>query len=399
MASRDRLKDGEETKSLRKFLSDELTKKGSPLVEIDKKRKDSISVDGSDAKELLKSFTKNMPLDSELMKLLSQTFKLDLKSEQDKKPKDISQNKNKKKENQEPFKPQRFPTNFNLKIPEKDGVKAINIPRGSEKTITFDTDVENHYFDRVEETGEMKISLVSYKSNDAEGGDDKGKPSSVEEVVNINRSSPQDGKIRVSLAPKRDVRVGDEIEMKVSLSAPGEDLEELFWARITEPEAKKEPTKKEEPDEPLGLPEFILVYREKKDDRSIGWDDLENKGISMNYETVMHPMGKGGDELDKIYINMDSHVLKSFLSKTKNPTEDQLKVADNKFISSVYFHTLFLYTITKNRGYEINRKVEGKNEPEPIDLSDYLKDLFDHYYSTFILNFGGMEEMMVGVGD
>ena len=44
-------------------------------------------------------------------------------------------------------------------------------------------------------------------------------------------------------------------------------------------------------------------------------------------------------------------------------------------------------------------KVEGKNELEHVDLGQYLKDLFDHYYSTFILNFGGMEAMMQGIGD
>lgn len=48
---------------------------------------------------------------------------------------------------------------------------------------------------------------------------------------------------------------------------------------------------------------------------------------------------------------MDSHVLKNFKSKHKEATA--LEVADKKYISSVYFHTLFLYTITKNRKYAI----------------------------------------------
>lgn len=57
MASRDRLKDGEETKSLRKFLASKLSNKDSPLTEHEKRRKDSIITDSGDTKELLKSFT------------------------------------------------------------------------------------------------------------------------------------------------------------------------------------------------------------------------------------------------------------------------------------------------------------------------------------------------------
>ena len=246
----------------------------------------------------------------------------------------------------------------------------------------------------------MRIALVSYKPNETEGGTDKGEPKGIEELFNINKSSPKDGKLRVSLNPKAEVSVGDEIEMKVTLTAPGKDLEELFWAKITEPEAKKEKVKKEEEDEPLGLPKFVLVCKEEKKGKSvITWNKLEEQSISMGYETVMYPLGKGDSELERIYINMDSHVFKSFMSKTKHPNEKQIKMSENKYISSVYFHTLFLYTITKNRGYQITQLKDGKQDPEDVEVAEYLKDVFDHYYSAFLLNYGGMEEMMAGVGD
>ena len=96
---------------------------------------------------------------------------------------------------------------------------------------------------------------------------------------------------------------------------------------------------------------------------------------------------------------MDSKVLMNFKSNYKHPNEGQIQIANRKYYTSVYFHTLFLYTITKNRGYQISQKIEGKETPEEVDLGTYLKDLFDHYYSTFILNFGGMEEMMQGIGE
>lgn len=396
MASRDRLKGGEETKELRDFLARKLSAANGRLAELEKKRKDSLSVEESDTKELLKSFTKNLPLNSDLMKLLNQTFKLDQADDKKDKKEGIPK---KEKPIKEPFKPERFPTFFKLKLPESSGIKAVNIPRGSDKTLRFDTDVENHYFDRIEEPGQIKIALVSYKTNTQNGGDKPGQPETVEEVFNIHNSSPQEGTIRVSLHPKVTTRVGDEIQMKVTLTGPGQDFEEMFWAKITEPEQAPKESKKKEPEESLlGLPEFVLVYKEKKNEKSLSWEELSEAGIDMNYETVMFPRAKG-DTLETIYINIDSHVLKNFASKHKNPSEDQLVLTERKYISSVYFHTLFLYTITKNRGYQIAKSVDGKSEPDPVDVGTYLKDIFDNYYSSFILNFGGMEEMMQGLSN
>ena len=89
----------------------------------------------------------------------------------------------------------------------------------------------------------------------------------------------------------------------------------------------------------------------------------------------------------------------NFKSKERHPNEEQLEIANRKYYTSVYFHTLFLYTITKNRGYEIQKQQEGSERLEPVDIGSYLKDVFDHYYSTFILSFGGTETLMQGLGD
>ena len=62
MASRDRLKDGEETRALRKFLAEKLGARGGRLWEIQKRRKDSITVESEDAKDLLKIFRTEISL-------------------------------------------------------------------------------------------------------------------------------------------------------------------------------------------------------------------------------------------------------------------------------------------------------------------------------------------------
>ena len=80
MASRDRLKDGEETRKLRKFLAEKLGDKNGRLVEIQKQRKDSIAIASGDTKDLLKSLAQNLPRNENLLKLLGQTLNLDLQT-------------------------------------------------------------------------------------------------------------------------------------------------------------------------------------------------------------------------------------------------------------------------------------------------------------------------------
>ena len=397
MASRDRLKHGDETTELRKFLTQKLTAKDSRLVEIEKKRKNAFSTDSNDAKDLLKNFTKSLPMNSDLLKLLDQTFKLEQKKE---KPKAKQHKQSKSQKEREPFHPQRFPSFFNLKA-KNDGVREVaSVPLGGDKTISFETDVENHYFHRVEEPGEMRIALLNYKKeNDTSGGDRAG-IGEIEDVFNIDKRSPKDGTIKIVLNPLKSapLQVGDMCQIKVTLDGTGQDFDQVFWVKIADKEQPKEKTteKEEKPDENLGLPEFQLVYKEPKENQA-SWEEVEGMGLDIEYETVMIPVASG-DALEKVIINMDSHVLKNYKSKTKNINEEQLATADSKYIASVYFHTLFLYTITKKQKYAL-RKLDENGEETSVDIADYLKDVFQSYYSEFILNFGGMEQLMQSLGD
>lgn len=391
MASRDRLKNGEETGRLRKFLASKLSDKNAPLAQIEKKRKDSISVDSKDTTEMLKSFSKNLPMDSEMMKLLSQTFKLEQRKD---KPEKKDTGKKKETEEKEPFLPKRFPSFFKFKNAKKDGTNVINLPRGQDRSISFQTDVENHYFDRVEEPGDLKIALVSYnKKNESDGGDASPGIDNIEEIFNINHSSPRDGTIRLNINAKNAVQVGDELEMKVTLTGAGEEFEELFLVKVADPEAPKVITAKKEEDESFGLPPFVLVYKEKNEGYQT-WEEVEEGiGTDISFDTVMIPQVSDAS-LEKVVINMDSKVLKDF--KTKYKDQDQLEVAERKYISSVYFHTLFLYMITKNRNYGIVK--HGEEQEETVEVESYLQDIFSSHYSAFILNFG-TNDLLQGIGE
>lgn len=383
MSQRDRLKEGEESAKLREIVSNILRK--GRLNEIYKRRRDSISIENGDTQELLKSFTKNLPLKNDLIKLLNNTFKLDQvssKKEEKKKTK-------KKIKTQIHFNPQRFPSFFKLNTNVEEGKPISKIPIGGERTINFSSDVENEYFVRVEEPGELNLAVIGYKPNDQDGGDKKGIPRDINEVFNVIKKSPNNSTIKVVLNPNDTVSIGDSIQIKATLTNPGSDFDQIFWVKISEPENKKEKAKKEENDnnENIGLPDYILVYKgenpEEKEDQRLTWAKVEdNSGIEMDFQNVMYPYVEG-DHLSKIYINMDSNVLKNYKSNLN--TEEQFELADKKYISSIYFHTIFLFTISKSRNYTMTRTMDGNEEEK--DIVDYLTDIFNNYYSQFLLNF------------
>ena len=398
MASRDRLKSGEETRALRSFLAEKLGARGGRLWEIQKRRKDSITVESEDAKDLLKSFARNFSRNEELLKLLEQTLNLDLPPEGKQKGNTNNSTKQKRnKKEEQPFNPQRFPALFKRRVQGKRDKEVVTIPFGSEKTIFFDTDVENNYFDRIEEPGELKIAILDFKKNDTEGGNAPGKVDRIEDVFNARKSSPQDGTIKIHLNPKKEVSVGDEVKIKVSLEDPTGEFEEIFWVKVSEPKAPSEPSPKPEKKEipTLGLPDLIFAYREERPERNgeLTWEQVEEAtSEGMDHATVMYPM-VNGEKLERVYINMDSTVLKNFRSKTRNANQEQLEIADKRYIASVYSHVLFLYSITKAHKYEIVQEENGTDSA--VELGTYLKDLFDSYYAEFLLNFGFDEIMQL----
>ncbi len=390
MASRDRLKGGEETAILRQQVRDLLVK--GRLAEIYKLRKNVISVEGGDAKDLLRAFSKSLPFNQDLMKLLNQTFKIELQDET-KRKKEKPENPKPKKE-KEPFSPKRFPSMFNLKSGNKE--KFLTIPERDEKTILFSTDAEDNYFDRSEEPGDLQISILQYNTNETEGGTNPGQPKAPGKLIDVRKSSPKEGTIRIGVAATSELKVGDELELQATLGGP-EDLECRFWIKVVEPKQKKQEVKKEEKEvePPMGLPEYVLVYEKPPESLpdATTWDKLGESGFDeMNWEVVMHPYVGEDEQLEKVFINMDSRVLRNYKSRQGNIGADQKELAEKKYISSVYFHTIFLFSITKNKKYEL------KQGDKDVDLNEYLRDVFSSYYSEFLLNFG-TEELMDSMAD
>ncbi len=104
---------------------------------------------------------------------------------------------------------------------------------------------------------------------------------------------------------------------------------------------------------------MVLVYKDEREGVKT-WADVESSGISFDEYEIMATDSNEKDELETIIINMDSSMLKTYKSKLDG--DEALRVADNKYSSQVYFHTLFLYSILKQRNY--NFSLDGDIQTE-----------------------------------
>lgn len=384
MASRDRLKNGTKAEELRDYLREKLTK--SKLDDINKRRKDSIGLESEDSSELIKSFSKNLFKDSDLFKLIQNTLKLEEKAKE-KPRKNPSKGNNQQEKQQKPFKPERFPSFFKL---QDKANNPIPVPIGGEKTLRFETNVEDHYFDRTDDPGDLQVSILKVKRTDSKGGDKQGSKKELGELLNIIKSSPDKGTIKITFNPDSELRQGDEIEIEASLKGAGDDyFQEVVFLKVVDPEQKKEASPKEQEDySNIGLPKLVQV-------RETQWNDYESNGIIMNRKNVMI-LVVSGDVLEKICVNLDSDIYLNYRKKLKN--EEQIIVAQKRYITSVYFHSLFLYMITKKKNYRLYQSQEAENNDKEITIDEYIRDVFDNRYADFLLNFG-MEQLIGSLGD
>ena len=362
------------------------------LREINKERKDAITVDaGKDTQELLRSVTRQLPLNSDLARLLDQTFRLG-RDEPGKGP--ARDGKDKKppvtpptpRPEAPPFMPQRFPSFFRLDTKAetgKDGIPTIKLPLGGQRTIRFSTDVEDQYFDRSSEPGQLQIAILNQSPNQAGGGNAPGLPKAPSGILDVVKSSPTKGIIRVTLAPSEEVRVGDAVQVRACLSGAGEEFDQVFLVKISDPEKAPQEPKPEPVKEPeLGLPQMVRVSR-TGEGVEMSWEQLESQGVEIGPEVVVVPQSDG-EKLTTIYLNMDSSAFLSYRSKYSG--EKPLMVAEKRYVTSVYFHTLFLYAITRSRGFSVQRAEAGQGET-PITVEEYIGDIFRNHYSAFLLNF------------
>ena len=237
MANRSNIKKGNKWEAFRDILIKSL-KECDALRSLNQARKDQILHEKSTDNDLLKNLISSMPLDKDFLSILNQNGDLNFFSNL-KKSVNVEKKSSKTKESK-PYVSNRYPSIFNLQQKADSSGKVIKaIPINGKGILKFETDVEDEYFIRPYDKGELKLEVLGIKRNDTSGGDKKGLPKKVEEIFDITITGPSYNSIKISLNPQKNVSVGDEIEIKTNLTCPGEDLEAICqWTiKLTHPPA------------------------------------------------------------------------------------------------------------------------------------------------------------------
>lgn len=382
MASRDRLKSGDVADALRKHVRDVLL--NSQLKDIAKRRKSTLNIDNEDAGQMLRDMTRNLPMNEALARILRQSFNItDTRSGAAEKQ-ERKEPKRPQREQREapPFEPRRYPSTFKVKGGDgHDGeLKLFKLPLNGTRTISYATDVENDYFDRSVDPGALNLAIMRPASSGRNAGGGEPEPSKQGDLLDVSRSSPAEGTIKVGVRASQALEVGDTLEIRASLQSPQGELVETVLVKITHPE-QKPPQMRPQEEAPLGIPELVLCSTEGGPGMK-SWEEIHDSGLEMTHETVVVPY-VDEDKLARIFINVDSKVLREFGGGAKS--EEAIEIAKNRYISAVYFHTLFLFATTKSRQYDVLR---GEGEArESVEIADFVSDLFSASYAQFLLNF------------
>ncbi len=268
--SRDRLNQGKKTEALLDKIVD-LLKHNDQLRELNQNRKNRILRESLEDKKILSEIFSNIPLNNELMKLLTQNEQLNIFKSKKKEIEKIQDRKS--KSNKKNLVSKRFPSIFKINLPEDDSGKRIkSIPINGKGNIQFQTDVEDEYFFRPKEQGEIEISILKYNRNNSKGGND-AKPSIIEDVFNVTTTGPADNSIKITFKPNKNLNVGDQLELNAQLSSPDGDLESIFWVKITKEEKAKSDNKKNKNENNLAPPIPIRVFEKAENENDKTWND------------------------------------------------------------------------------------------------------------------------------
>jgi hypothetical protein len=381
MGNRTQLKEGTDKTQ---YLLDriiEILKKSETLKQLNQERKNLLLRDSKEDKELIESIISKLPVDKDLTKLLLKDGSFPFfKQIGDKFINQQLNNELKTKEKENTPKLNRFPSIFNIDLKESsDGRKLKTIPINSHGIIKIKTDVVNDYLYRPTDKGSLKIHILQKRKkgiNPPPPPPPEPHPDDVEDTITVEREGPIDGTIKFLIKPKH-VLVGDEIEVKVDLSAPGNELECIFWVKVVDPIDKVENNRENRNETFPQLPKPQKVFKVKQAETDRDWTNYNWGGDDI--VKIIESSDGNNNLVEAIAINMDSFALQRFISKNHLKSEKEISFIKDKYFLSVYLHALFMYGIfhkVSKNGFE----EQFKN----IDISELITSIF-RPYAAFLL--------------
>ena len=384
MSSRDRMREGKYYSILKdKIIS--LLKNDDTLKQLNQEYKGKELLESKDDKDLIQNIFQHFKGNENIKKLLSNVKGLySFSSASTSKPHNDTKTDDKKKEDKKKEIPKltRYPSYFRVSnVKEKDDkiYKAISL--GGKGSFVFQTDAENEFLTRNIDKGELEINILSF-SNEGHGGTTPPTPSVPIDKLNVSRSGPYDGEIKLTFEPTEKAQVGDMFEISAKMISSAGEIEVIVFVGIEKEKEKKEQVEREEETPNFNLPQMIRVFKDKKEEDIPTWEDCTPP---MTAKDILQLSAGDNGAIEEIRINMDSNLMK----KQINLKGVNVEQVGKKYVASVYSHALILYsTLFGYYSNEDNENLPDKNALSMItdDLNEAISTIFQHY-GAFLMDF------------
>ncbi len=376
MASRDRLKKG---KYYNELLEDiiNLLKSDEDIKQKEQEYKGKIFKESGEDKNLVEAMFANLKRNKDIRNILSGAhgpipfFNKKTNTEA---------NESESKKKQEKRKLNRYPTIFRVKGFEKDNKDYIKvIKRGGRGTITLETDVENEFLSRSYDNGKLTITTLDY-GHGGNGGSGYLLPNEDNKKLKVQSAGPYDGEIKIHIEPQKEAEVGEKIPLSIKMISSAGENEVIVYIKVDkEEEEKHKKSQKKKTDEPeTSLPQLIRVVKENPGINESTWADEK-----MNADSIVSFRIASKGEIETIFVNMDSNLVKKLINLKGVKIED----VRNKYLINVYSHALMIYA-SMYRYYSQNDIELDEGERKHVqEILDKAVEFSFKYYMNFVMMF------------
>ncbi len=330
MPSRDRMRDNTFTSSLKEIIAKEI-RDNDYLRQLNEKRRDEkIFQNPKDDDFMKRIMGKLLSKNNDIAKILG------LKGNIRDKIKKIQ--KYDRKKGVESFTGKRFPTFLRLKNIADGNIKMIS--QNGECKIMMETDVEDEYLIRPNDSGELKIKFQT--SSIRQGNSKiqyKGNPD--EEIFDVTAVGPNQGEIQLRIKTKQELPIGLTVPIDITLTSPAGDKIVNANVKVNNP---NEPTKKKEINtkDSYSLPKIIEVYRENKNESQCPvWNDADYNWTGIDISKIF-PSGDTDHLVDAVAINMDSDPIHDYM-RQKKLTDKNVEHLKRLYKVAVFLISLMIY--------------------------------------------------------
>lgn len=368
MSNRTQLKQGPKTEKLRDAII-EVLKKSSELRRLNNERKNSLLHNSDSEKALIENLLSKLPVDKDVLNLLRKDGSLNFFKKQGERIKSNNETKLEQK------KLNRFPSIFNLNLKKnKDGKLYKTLPMNQQCKVEIETDVDNDYLFRPTEKGKFEIEVLQKQNltDTPVSPNPNPNPNEPSDILTINREGPINGTIRLLIKPNDKAKVGDEVEIRASLTAPGQNFQCVFQVKVDK--EISEPKQKENKSEDTfpNLPNPQKAFENPKDEKGIPWSNPDLNWTANDIVKVITGSEDNDLMVDGIIVNMDSNVLKKFLSKNKINSENEIIFNKEKYFLSIYLHSLFLFSI-------LQKMQKDDEKLQPLEIDEFISNMIKPY--------------------